>query len=1355
MNAFKPSFSYKLIYVFRINDNSHKGLLKIGDATLHTDSAIEALSPDCKELNQAAKVRISEYTTTAGVAYELLHTRLAVRSVKENGVEKRIAFRDHQVHDVLIRSGINRHAFHEEKSGIEWFESDLETVKRAIDAVIAGRKSLNSNEITTGQSPIEFRPEQKRAIKETIANFKNSDRMLWNAKMRFGKTLTALQVVKEMKFQKTLIFTHRPVVNEGWYEDFHKIFYDTNYKFGSKTKGEQIENLVDTDTPFVYFASIQDLRGSEAVGGKFDKNDYIFLLDWDFVIIDEAHEGTQTTLGQRVIEAIRDNDPKKKPKFLELSGTPFNLLSGFKEGEIFTWDYIMEQRAKRDWPLDHFGDSNPYEELPKLEIYTYDLDKYIHGFIDVEDGAFNFREFFRTWTGDIKKDFKPVPSEDSIGKFVHEDAVKSFLNLLTRSDANGNFPYSTEEYCSYYRHTLWMVPGVKEANALAELLRKDLVFGSGAFKIVNVAGQGDEERDSQDALKDVLNAIGENPDENYTITISCGRLTTGVTVKAWTAVFMLAGSFSTSAANYLQTIFRVQSPANINGRIKEFCSVFDFAPDRTLKMVAEAGRLSTKTGKTDNDRKIMGEFLNFCPVIALDGSRMVPYNVDNMLQQLKRAYTDRVVRNGFDDRYIYNDNLLKLDDIALEDFERLKKIIGSTNQEQKPKDVDINRQGFTDEEYAELERIERKPKKERTPEEEALLAEKKKKRDNAQKAMSILRGISIRIPLLIYGAEVPLDQDITVDNFVDLIKDDASWNEFMPTGVTKSVFKKFARYYEQDVFVAAGRQIRKMAQAADELVPTERVQKIAQIFGQFKNPDKETVLTPWRVVNMHMSECLGGYNFFNEDFTDTLDEPVFVDRGKVTEDTLCNPNAHILEINSKTGLYPLYVTYSIFRSKIDKIPLNEQTADTVWDLWTQTVAENIFVICKTPMAKAITKRTLLGYKSGKVNAHFFKDLVNQLKNKPEQFKEKITRGSYWDRKESVMKFDAVVGNPPYQEEKLQIDNKSNAQNPRTNVFHYFQLIAMQLTSKYTSLIFPAIRWIHQSGKGVKKFGKDLINSQSLAKLYFYPNSKEIFPGIDIPDGISILLTDENKKVSGFSYIYCTKGNRDVVKMDNPGDELMPIYPNNINITKKIQHFVEVYNLDFLHKSILPRSLFGIESDFIEKNSLIAKPYNAYKEVDYTKFIKVLTNDKAGPAGRSAWFILPKEVIKQSIEYISQWQVVVSSAHAGGQEGRDNQLAIIDNHSAFGRARVALKSFSSEEEAVNFAKYVKSNMIKFSFLLTDEALSSLGKCVPDILNYRSDNGIIDFNKDIDNQLYELMKISPEEIAFIEKMIKPME
>ena len=1339
MSTFQPSFSYKLIYVFRINDTSHKGLLKIGDATLHTNTPVSALFPNCRELNQAAKERINDYTKTAGVTYELLYTQLAVRTIKEHGLDKVIAFRDHSVHNVLIRSGIERHAFHDEVKGREWFRTDLETVKRAIAAVSAGRKSLNADEITTDQSPIEFRPEQKKAIKDTIANFKNSDRMLWNAKMRFGKTLTALQVVKEMKFQKTLIFTHRPVVNEGWYEDFNKIFYDTNYKFGSKVKGEKIENLVNTDNSFVYFASIQDLRGSEAVGGKFDKNDYIFLLDQDFIIVDEAHEGTQTTLGQRVIEAVRDNNPNKKPKFLELSGTPFNLLSGFKEGEIFTWDYIMEQRAKRDWPLFHFGDSNPYEELPKLEIFTYDLDKYIPGFIDVEDGAFNFREFFRTWTGDIKKDFKPVPSEDSIGKFVHEDAVKSFLSLLTRSDANSNFPYSTEEYRSYYRHTLWMVPGVKEAYALAELLRKDLIFGSGVYKIVNVAGDGDEERDSKDALKDVLDAIGECPDDTYTITISCGRLTTGVTVKAWTAVLMLAGSFSTSASNYLQTIFRVQSPANINGRIKERCSVFDFAPDRTLKMIAEAGRLSTAAGKTSTDRVVMGEFLNFCPVISLDGSRMVPYNVDNMLQQLKKAYTDRVVRNGFDDKYIYNDNLLKLDDIDLEEFEKLKKIIGTTKQAQKPKDVDVNRQGFTDEEYEELERIERKPKKDRTPEEEALLEEKQKKRDNAQKAMSILRGISIRIPLLIYGAEVPVDQDITVDNFVDLI-DDASWDEFMPTGVTKTEYKKFAKYYEQDVFVAAGRQIRKMAQAADELAPTDRVQKIAQIFSQFKNPDKETVLTPWRVVNMHMSECLGGFNFYNEDFTDTLDEPVFVACGKVTQDTFCNPNAHILEINSKTGLYPLYVTYSLFRSKIDKIPLNKQTADTVWNLWTQTVAENVFVICKTPMAKAITRRTVLGYKAGKVNAHYFEDLINQLKNKPDQFKEKITRGNYWGRKESVMKFDAVVGNPPYQEE--------NGNTRKPPIYHLFYNAAFDL-APIVSLITPA-RFLFDAGQTPQEWNQKILNDKYFHVIRYFPDTQDVFDNVQIKGGIAITMRNINNPCGPILTFTAYKELNDILKKvvsQNVFTSLKPIIASQ-GIYRFSNDFLEAHpeiaqvSGKGTHSKIISRIVDELPNIFVDSPNLNAE------------YVRLIAKSKKG---RFAKFI--KRDSLQPNDYIDTYNVSLPESNGNGAFDPFSTPFITPPQIGVTDTFISIGTFNNEIEATNLLKYVKTRFVRAMLgikKVTQHNPKETWEYVP--LQDFTEHSDIDWGKsipEIDQQLYRKYNLSDEEIAFIEKMIKPME
>lgn len=176
---------------------------------------------------------------------------------------------------------------------------------------------------------------------------------------------------------------------------------------------------------------MQDLRGSESVGGKFDKNDEIFLTKWDFVVIDEAHEGTLTKLGQAVIDTI--TDLSDNPKILRLSGTPFNLLDKFNEDEIYTWDYVMEQRAKLEWNTAHFGDPNPYATLPELQIFTYNLDKLIPGYMDVEDSAFNFREFFRTWTGNVQKDFKPMPDGALVGDFVHKADVKKFLDIMCAS----------------------------------------------------------------------------------------------------------------------------------------------------------------------------------------------------------------------------------------------------------------------------------------------------------------------------------------------------------------------------------------------------------------------------------------------------------------------------------------------------------------------------------------------------------------------------------------------------------------------------------------------------------------------------------------------------------------------------------------------------------------------------------------------------------------------------------------------------------------------------------------------------------------------------------------------------------
>ena len=793
-----------------------------------------------------------------------------------------------------------------------------------------------------------------------------------------------------------------------------KIFHNENeYHYGSKNRGDTIEALISGDKKFIYFASIQDLRGSDTVGGKFSKNTAIFNTEWDCVIVDEAHEGTTTALGEEVINAL----VKENTKFLALSGTPFNILGDY-DSNVYTWDYIMEQRAKAEWDLQHFGDSNPYDELPKMNIFVYDLGKLLgNRYVEIEDKAFNFHEFFRTWTGDIRHDFKTIPSEAKIGDFVHEKDVLSFLNLITKESPDSQYPYATKEYRNLFRHSLWIVPGVKEAKALSKMLKSHPIFSM--FRIVNVAGDGDEEEKSDTALKKVRDAISDAGIDGYTITLSCGKLTTGVTVREWTAVFMLAGTFSTSASSYLQTIFRVQSPCNQNGKIKDNCYVFDFAPDRTLKMVAESVALSTKAGKaSESDRKIMGEFLNYCPVIAIDGTVMKKYDTNRLLQQLKRAYAERAVQNGFDDTNLYNDELLKLSELELKEFDKLKGIIGSSKAQQKTKEIDINHQGFTDEEYQETQKIQKKPKTQRTPEEQAKLDELEKQKKNRGNAISILRGISIRMPLMIYGADIAIDEDFTIDKFLDnSIIDEASWTEFMPKGVTREVFQQFIKYYDEDIFIAAGRKIRNLVKGADDLNPTERVKQIAQLFSCFKNPDKETVLTPWRVVNMHMSDCLGGYSFYEENppvNAVMLETPRFVDCGQVTAETFGNPEAHILEINSKTGLYPLYVVYSIFRTRCQAFSADELTLEKQNALWKETVEKNIFVICQTPMAKQITKRTLVGYRDISVNAHYFDDLINTMQNKQKNFVEKVLKPSYWHRKGDKMKFDAVVGNPPYQ-----------------------------------------------------------------------------------------------------------------------------------------------------------------------------------------------------------------------------------------------------------------------------------------------------------------------------------------------------
>lgn len=1353
----------KLIYIFTIDDAAHKGCVKIGEATLNEATNL-ALVPNCKELNKAARQRIDQYTKTAGIQYHLHHTELTVSI--QGGIIK--AFNDKEVHNVLLRSGIKRHDFSGRSQGKEWFECTVETALKAIQAAKEGRSALDSKEISDYTEVIEFRPEQIDAIEKTIKKFSTGGmNMLWNAKMRFGKTLSALEVVKRMKFKRTMILTHRPVVDKGWFEDFGKIFSDQeesilmsseSYHYGSREKGYRFEELESAakknpDFNYVYFASMQDLRGAKMAGGKFDKNDGIFAAHYDMLIIDEAHEGTQTELGKTVISLLT----KKNTHVLNLSGTPFNLLDDYREDEIYTWDYVMEQKAKEEWDLNHFGDPNPYAGLPRLNIFTFDLGKVLAGFEDIEDSAFNFKEFFRTWTGDREKDHRDMP-EGMEGRFIHEEHVKNFLDLIVKYDPESNYPYSTTEFRNSFRHTLWMVPGVREARALSALLKAHPIFGqfigaNGESGIVNVAGDGDEEVENDDALKLVERAMGDNPEDTRTITLSCGKLTTGVTVRPWTAVMMLSGSHNTDAKAYMQTIFRVQSPYTTNdGRRKENCYVFDFAPDRTLKVLADTAKVSTKTTASSNDRVKLGEFLNFCPVIGYNGTKMATFNVENMLEQLKRAYITRVTKNGCDDPRLYNQEMLrKLDAEALSKFQGLHKIIGATKANHTSTDVDMAKTGLTNEQYKELERIKKKPKKELTEEDKRRLAEAQEKKKNADAAISILRGISIRLPLLMYGAElIDEGQDITLENFVDLI-DNQSWEEFMPRGVTKELFAEFAQYYDPDMFRAVGRNYRDLVRAADRLAPMERTREVARIFSYFRNPDKETVLTPWRVVNMHIGDCIGGQVFYEDDMITESLKPRFVSHGEVTNCVFKDPNTRILEINSKTGLYPLFMAYSVFAEKLrtyrdthlwaTEVPIDKQN-----EIWDTVLRDHIFVICKTEMAKSITKRTLRGFRKAKVNARYFEDLINKITNQPQLFTDKVTSGrQYWKNYEieEKMKFNAIVGNPPYM-----ISNASNTGiNNASAIYQYFIEIARKVKPDYISMITPS-KWMTKAGQGIKdEWVDEIINCNQFKVIHDYLDSSNIFAGVGIGGGVSYFLMDSSYNGPCNYHLHDTNGL--TTRSERLNEQRIGIVIRDVIATTILEKICKIEGRYFEKETftdlVSPKHFFD-KDDIFTSNW---KGYSLNKTDEYN--IKYYLNKRLVDSG-FAWVKfsdIPKNhsaVPLNKVLYPEAYGTATDPNVIGKPFLADSNSVCSQTYMVVGYD--ANKHNFTKDECESIITYMMTKFFRYLVSIkkkTQHTPRDVFQFVP----------LQDWRKHwTDEELYKKYNLSKDEIDYIESMIKPM-
>lgn len=887
---------YKVIYAFSREDTEKfRGKLKVGDAS------IAAKDPELyteSELREAAQKRILDYTKTAGVDTVLEYVESATRIDKSGNI---VSFRDHDVHRVLLNSDFSKYTDPNPLlTGREWFNDiRVSDVAQAVAAVKANRDYIDGASAGESNGSFTLYPHQRAAVDQSLKILKGGStdsprRMLWNAKMRFGKTLAAYSFIEESAdIKRVLVMTHRPDVNSSWFDDFKKTELSSNgWRYGSKRNGNALEDLLETDSfgqvapisdGLVWFASLQDLRLSGFGAETMDKNSKLFSMDWDLVITDEAHEGTITDLAASVYENLNSR------YFLDLSGTPYNILEAgdwditgaerYRYDGVYHWSYTDEQKAKQEWATSNFDERNPYEVFPEIEFRTYGIDSILEGSELQGLPDYRLSEFFRA---------------DDGGNFYHEEHVLDFLQKL-RGDRRYNsispelFPYH-DSHEWMFRNTLWILPSVNSVVAMKKLLARSS-SGFAGFDVVNATGIGNADDSGSSALDRVREAVAS---PRPSITLSFRMLTTGISVPEWTAVFMM--NSSSDPKSYMQTAFRAATPYVFpNGSQKSKAYIFDFNMERCLSTIVEAasGSVEDSADPVEQDRAVrerVKEFLEYAPILSMDNAHFRKPNSREILEKINEAYINEAVEQGFASRKILNrKNLSNFDIRDVDILKKLNEIQGGA----KGKSADVVVSELSDETREKLkERMkELKDKDSGTPgldsDEKLELAEAKAKLDsdrkteskNRKNAVDILTGILCRLPMLVLAANT--DRQIEPGNFNELI-DDRSWQEFMPANLLRIkpegvpsleerkesalategsilYWEEIIQFFDSSIFTSACERIRLIAQEADSKDPFDRAIRMASMFSFFKNPDKETVLTPWRVVNLQYASTVGGF----------------------------------------------------------------------------------------------------------------------------------------------------------------------------------------------------------------------------------------------------------------------------------------------------------------------------------------------------------------------------------------------------------------------------------------------------------------------------------------------------------------
>lgn len=1322
--------SQNKIYIYETPNNlDTKGFLKIGQTERDSEDRI---------LNQ---------TGTAMIRANIL---AEYEAIDDNGQ----VFSDKEIHQFLLRKGIENLKHYGSGKNSEWFKIGF----NEIDRVIKNRQHFIDDFKFLKDEPIEIQlyPSQQEALDQTYSRWKvlqenpnttdsNIRKFLWNAKPRFGKTLTAYKFAEKIHAKNVLIMTQRASISNSWFSDYHEYIRnskDSNYEFGS-SKDNKIENeeivkaqaldekiseklAYNENKNLIYYTTLANIKGKDEAGEFKKKNAWIFNAHWDLVILDETHEGTTTDAMTKVLESL-DYD-----FLLELSGTPFRKMTetqGYTAKNTYSWSYTEEQEAKENW--DYSQGKNPYINLPKLNMYTFQVPSNVRVTSDLSEYSFDFNEFWKI----------------SADKFIHEQEIDTFLDILSNQKERYDdpqtqyYPFADKDTREQLRHTFWKLPSTAAVKLLAKKLRTHEFFSQ--YKVIEAAGSK-EGRSSIKAEKEVKAAIGDNGLKTKTITLSVDMLTTGTTVKEWTAVLMLDNTSDTG--KYIQTVFRAQTPWKSTFEdgttfVKTNAFVFDFNPDRVLKIAEEYANMDTKTGveivgNSTADRQTKTRTLiNFLPIIAMDEDGEMRYlDAKDAVSIINYTAARKIVDEGFMSNNLFNVKALfrmkgkdyeqvreimsEISPVSALDKRKNKKQQGEPLAEENPEDTFeiekekvISQSNLGEKKFAAIEEatslgdenldlvLERateqageeitkedleKFEQAKKPFEEA----KKKQKTEEEKFRDHLRGFARTIPVLLMAYA---HSEMTFENFEKRIPQ-VDFEQV--TGITKEQFEYLRQarddsgepIFVESAFNSAIHEFLKRKRTTEHYYKSEAE---GDIYDNIPSQENNRVFTPKRVVNMMLDAF-------------EAENPAFFKSDKVK----------ILDPYVKSGNFLAEAAKRFYKYSKDK------------DI--ERIIENqLFGIAPFDIYATLAQETVYSFADTK-----FKHRLRNRNIRPEPQIEELVKAGKLEEviKEHFgnMKFDVVIGNPPYQEE-----TKDTSDKP---IYNYFMSEAYKFADK-VCFITPA-RFLFNAGKTPKKWNAKMLNDKHLKVAYYEQDSSNVFPNTDIKGGVAITYRDTQKnfgKIGTFTHF----------------EELNSILRKVVNNSfESIEPIVGV-QLDYKFKKEFNISQVGLKTNVFNKQ----KHLFTDSRVSDTQ-IAIL-----GLNGRSRiykyieeeYFILPQNHQK--------WKVYLPTSNGSGAIGEVLSTPLI-GEPLIGHTEtfIGIGEFDNQEEAENLLKYIKTKFARTmlgTLKITQHNLASTWKNVP--LQNFTNNSDIDWSQSIaqiDQQLYKKYGLSEKEIAFIEEKVREM-